>query len=154
MVRRFYLSLLFLSLASGGCSPNLIKPDLALQEIELTGVSFSSIDLAFLIKVTNPNSVGVTVDKLNYRLELNEETLGAGELITPISLKESGSEVVTLPFSTSINGLSHLLRTILGESDVNYKLTGKVVLSKFWTKREFPFESKGMVPLNRTTFHH
>jgi LEA14-like dessication related protein len=146
--------MLFFLLGLSACSPTLVKPDLALQEVELTGVSFSSIDLAFLIKVTNPNPVGVTIDKLLYHLELDNATLGSGELLNPISIKGSSSEVVTLPFSASMNGLSHLLRTILGESDVNYKLTGKIVLSKFWTKKEFPFEAIGKVPLNRSTFHH
>ncbi len=154
-MNRFFSLLVLLSLfLLGSCVPALIKPDLSLQEIELTGVSFSSMDLAFIVKVKNPNSVGVKIEKLSYQLDLNDISLGAGELSAPIFLKASGIETIPLPFSTSFNGISNLVKMILGENEVNYQLRGKVVLSKFWIKQEFPLDSKGVVPLNRSTFHH
>jgi LEA14-like dessication related protein len=154
-MNRFFSLIVLLSLfLLGNCTPSLIKPDLSLQEIELTGVSFSSMDLAFIVKVKNPNPVGVNIEKLSYQLDLNDISLGSGELPAPISLKASGTEMVTLPFSTSFNGISNLVKMILGENELRYQLRGKAVLSKFWKKEEFPFDSKGVVPLNRSTFHH
>jgi LEA14-like dessication related protein len=154
-MNRFFSLLVLLNLfLLGSCAPSLIKPDLSLQEIELTGVSFSSMDLAFIVKIKNPNPVGVKIEKLNYQLDLNDVSLGSGELLAPIFLKASGTGTVTLPFSTSFNGISNLVKMILGENEVHYQLRGKAVLSKFWKKQEFPFDTKGIVPLNRSTFRH
>ena len=154
MNRSFSLLVVLGLFLLGSCAPSLIKPDLSLQEIELTGVSFSSMDLAFIVKVKNPNPVGVKIEKLIYQLDLNEVSLGSGELSAPLLIKASGSETVTLPFSTSFNGISNLVKMILGENELRYQLRGKAVLSKFWKKEEFPFDSKGVVPMNRSTFHH
>ena len=154
-MKHFSFTLVFFSLLIlTGCVPALTRPDFSLQEVELTGVSFSSMDLTFLVKVKNPNPVGVTIEKLTYQLDLGDASLGAGETSSPISLKGAGSEEVPLPFSVSLGGMTHLLRSILGEQEISYRLTGKVVLSKFWFKKEFPFEDKGIVPINRSTFHH
>lgn len=154
MNRSFSLLVVLGLFLLGSCAPSLIKPDLSLQEIELTGVSFSSMDLAFIVKVKNPNPVGVKIEKLIYQLDLNEVSLGSGELSAPLLIKASGSQTVTLPFSTSFNGISNLVKMILGENELRYQLRGKAVLSKFWKKEEFPFDSKGVVPMNRSTFHH
>ena len=145
---------LLISFTAASCTSTLIKPDFSVQEIELTGVSFSTVDLAFKVKITNPNRVGVTVERLSYRLALNNIELGSGDLLKPVSLNASDSQMVTLPFSSSFMGMSKTLTLLLGEDKINYELTGKVILSKFFIKQEFPFSSQGEVPVNRSTFHH
>ena len=154
MNRANYLLFLIITLVIGACSPKIVRPDLVLQEVALTGVSFSSIDLGFIVKITNPNSTGVKIEELIYQLDLNGVSIGSGEISKPITIEASQSQLVTLPFSTQITGISQLFKMILGENEVNYKIRGEVVLSKFWIKHKFSFENAGVVPLNRSTFHH
>ncbi|MBI1820326.1 MAG: LEA type 2 family protein [Nitrospirae bacterium] len=150
----FYSMALLISFSSGSCAPALVKPDFSVQEIELTGVSFSAMDLAFKVKVTNPNRAGVKIEKLSYHLDLNHTELGSGELLKPVFINASDSQIVTLPFSSSFMGMSKTLTLLLGNDEINYELNGTVILSKFLIKQEFPFSSKGAVPVNRSTFHH
>ena len=145
---------IIISFTTGACAPALIKPDFSVQEIDMTGISLTSMDLAFKVKITNPTPTGVKVESLSYRVGLNDVELGSGELLKPVFLKESDSQVITLPFSSSFTGMSKVVKLLLGEEEVNYELTGKVILSKFLFKKEFPFSSKGMVPVNRSTFQH
>ncbi len=150
----FYSMALLISFSIWSCAPALVKPDFSVQEIELTGVSFFSIDLAFKVKVINPNPMGVKVEKLSYHVGLNDVELGSGELLKPVILNAFASQVITLPFSSYFTEISKVTKLLLGENAINYELTGKIVLSKFWAKQEFPFSSKGTVPVNRSTFHH
>ncbi|MHB8483191.1 MAG: LEA/WHy family protein [Nitrospiria bacterium] len=150
----FYNILVLISLSAVSCAPSLINPDCSVEEVELTGVSFSAMDLAFKVKIINPNPVGVKVEKLLYHFELNHIELGSGELLKPVYLNASDFQEITIPFSASFMGMSQTLKLLLGENDINYGLTGKVILSKFLIKQEFPFSSKGIVSINRSTFHH
>lgn len=154
MYRSYIIFSLLFTIEMAACTPKLVKPELSLQEVELTGISFSTMDLAFVVKVKNKNSTGVMIEKLNYQLQLNDISLGSGELARPIAIEGLGSQLITLTFSASILGISQLLKTILGEIEATYRLKGEIVLSKFWIKEKFLFENKGVVPLNRSTFHH
>ena len=150
----FYSMALLISFSVWSCAPALVKPDFSVQDIELTGVSFSSIDLTFKVKIINPNPMGVNVEKLSYHVGLNDVELGSGELLKPVFLNASDSQVVALPFSSSLIGMSKVAKLLLGEDAINYELNGTVILSKFLVKQEFPFSSKGTVPIDRSTFHH
>jgi LEA14-like dessication related protein len=148
------LALLLMIFTGWSCAPALVKPDLTLESVELAGVSFSAVDLAFKIKVANPNPVGVHIEELSYSLVLNKIPLGSGQLTRAVYLNALESQTVTLPFSASIKGISGALKLLLGETESDYELTGKIILSKFFTKKEFSFSTTGSVPIDRSTFHH
>jgi LEA14-like dessication related protein len=148
------LAVLLMIFAGWSCAPALVKPDLTLETVELAGVSFSAVDLAFKIKVANPNPVGVKIEELSYSLVLNKIPLGSGQLTRPVYLNALESQTVTLPFSASIKGISGALKLLLGETESDYEFTGKIILSKFLAKKEFSFSTTGSVPIDRSTFHH
>jgi LEA14-like dessication related protein len=148
------LALLLMIFTGWSCAPALVKPDLTLESVELAGVSFSAVDLAFKIKVANPNPVGVHIEELSYSLVLNKIPLGSGQLTRPVYLNALESQTVTLPFSASMKGISGAIKFLLGDTESEYELTGKMILSKFLAKKEFSFSTAGVVPIDRSAFHH
>ncbi|HXN06095.1 MAG TPA: LEA type 2 family protein [Nitrospiria bacterium] len=137
-----------------GCAPALVKPELDLKEISLVGMSFTSMTLGFKVKVQNPNPVGTTLESLSYHLKLNGIEIGTGTLAGAVSLPANGSAEVVLPFTASFSGMTQSVQLLLGQENASYELSGNAVLSILLMKKEFPFQSSGTVPINRSGFHH
>lgn len=132
-----------------GSFPAVRAPSLSAGNIEVNSLSFSSADLIMNLNVENPNSFGVSLRDLNYRLNLNGLETVSGETAAE-SLIPAGSEgTLQIPFKISFAeaGMA-AYRIIRGGEDLSYQLNGSASLGAdlpVFSNSIFNFDKSGTV---------
>ena len=85
-------------------------PKVTLNDVQLSGVSLAGADLVFHFQVDNPNSRGMVLDGIGYKLRLNGKPMLEGRHDDRIEIAP-GPSAVELPMTV---GYSDLLRIVKG----------------------------------------
>ncbi len=85
-------------------------PKVSLTDVQLSGVSLAGADLVFHFQVDNPNSRGMVLDGIGYKLRLNGKPMLEGRHDERIEIA-AGPSAVDLPMTV---GYSDLLRIVKG----------------------------------------
>ncbi len=140
------LFVLFLSLISG-CSTltgALKDPELQLQQVDLGEADLSKATLIFHFLVKNPNSVDLSVDQLEYKLQVNGKPLTAGVLEEGLRVGARSSVTIPLPVAIKYSDLSSSLSQLFSQGSSAYLLSGIVKMGLL----RLPFEKKGELNLS------
>lgn len=100
-------------------------PQIKLQDISLVKAGFSSIQLKLDMLVSNPNSFGLDLNKLNLGLSAQGKSISSASL-SSVSLDKGGSQSVSVPVSLSLSQLGASLFSMLtSKNPVNFAVDGK-----------------------------
>src|SRR5258708_34699941 len=113
MSRSSLRSIFFVLFVFTGCPlyQNIAHPPkVTLDDVQLTGASLAGADLVFHFQVDNPNSRGMVLDGIGYKLRLNGKPMLEGRHDDHIEIA-AGPSVVELPMTV---GYSDLLRIVKG----------------------------------------
>jgi LEA14-like dessication related protein len=128
-MRRLLLRSLFLFVPAvlfffTGCAlyQNLAHPPkVSLNDVQLTGVSLAGADLVFRFQVNNPNSRGMVLDGIGYKLRLNGKPMLEGRHDEHIELA-AGPSAVELPMTVSYSDLLRIIRGLASSAKPVYDL--------------------------------
>jgi LEA14-like dessication related protein len=102
---------------------NLVHPPkVTLTDLQLTGVSLAGADLVFRFQVDNPNSRGMVLDGIGYKLRLNGEPMLEGRHDQRIEIA-AGPSTVELPMTVGYSDLARILRGLVSSSKSSSKPT-------------------------------
>jgi len=104
---------LFALVFLNGCAlyQNLAHPPkVTVSDVQLSGVSLAGADLVFHLQVDNPNSRGMVLESIGYKLRLNGKPMLEGRHDDRIEIA-AGASAVELPMTV---GYSDLLRIVKG----------------------------------------
>lgn len=138
MKRHLGLLILFLC-ACSSLPTSLEKPDVNLQQVEVSDASLTNADLVFNFLVKNPNPIPVSVDKVDYALNLNGRPFTKGALEKGLKVGAHESVMVPLPINVKYSDLSQSVVDILQRGSTKYQLKGSVKVGLF----SIPFEQTG-----------
>lgn len=131
MAIRFLILWAVLILA--GCSSigtGLEQPTLKVTSISLGKTSALSQGFNIGLLVTNPNSVDLPVNGMNYALSLNGQKIVTGADNQIPTLPAYSDTPITINATADIMSVARLLKSLSVNSDVlNYELAGKMGLS-------------------------
>jgi LEA14-like dessication related protein len=85
-------------------------PKVTVTDVQLSGVSLAGADLVFHLQVDNPNSRGMVLESIGYKLRLNGKPMLEGRHDDRIEIA-AGPSAVELPMTV---GYSDLLRIVKG----------------------------------------
>jgi len=85
-------------------------PKVTLHDVQLSGVSLAGANLVFHFQVDNPNSRGMVLDSIGYKLRVNGKPMLEGRHDDRIEIA-AGPSAVELPMTV---GYSDLLRIVKG----------------------------------------
>src|SRR5436305_5872160 len=88
-------------------------PKVTLADVQLKGASLAGADLVFRFQVENPNSRGMVLDGIGYKLRLNGQPMLEGRHDQPVEIA-AGLSTVELPMTVGYADLLRILRTIRG----------------------------------------
>lgn len=132
-----YLRLLFalvLLLGLAGCAmlqSSIQQPEIQVQQVDITRLSLSDVDLAVRLGVHNPNPIGLRLAGLNYRLEAEQRALLQGSSEQALRVGAGEQAAITLPLSLSFADLAGGLQAILGRDKIDYVLSGELDFGLF-----------------------
>lgn len=139
----------------GGCNPGNIrdalesqKPRVSVAGQQLTRLDFQQVNMAFDIRVDNPNPVGLSLGGLDYDLKLAGHSFASGRQNKQMQLKAAGASTFQLPLSMRFAEIYQGLDKLKGKNEVLYELTtGLMIDVPLLGKLRYPVTTSGTLPL-------
>lgn len=119
------------------------KPTVSFDKMSISGMSLFDADLLFTFTVNNPNPIGGTIRKGQYRLSIEDNLVTEGVLNKGVSLKAGGSRSIDLPVHINLMDLFRSANALAAKTEVPYSLNGSFNVMGF----DIPYENKGRISL-------
>ncbi len=149
MIKKTAIWVLFAALSITGCKmmePFIAKPTVTFEKMHLQEMSLFDATFLFTFAVHNPNPMGITIQRGDYKFLLEDAVMASGTVDRQLSVKARGSGLIDLPvhinfmdFFQSVNALAlrdEMAYDLSGSFDVMgftipYKTGGKMTLPNF-----------------------
>jgi len=143
-----------LSVAVSGCATlrNAItfeRPQIDLQEIDITGFGLQGGTLDLVFDVYNPNQYRLRSTRLEVGLELAGTDFGKALIDKPLDLSPQNHSRVVMPVQFTWAGVGAAARSLLQSQELPYGITGAVILDTPLGERRVQLQSNGKVPLRK-----
>lgn len=141
-----------LIVAVAGCSSSSVLNSLARPEIKdlrprITGIDFQGVNLAFDVDVSNPYPVAIRTPRFKYGIEVAGASLMTSDTTTSLDLPASGVGTATLPVRIRYVDLFKMYQNLTGVAEVDYKLTGAIIVAALGNEFELPLSYTGKFPV-------
>lgn len=144
MSRKIWSALfaLFLAAMLSSCASlkeSIKKPEVSVQQAKITGISLNGMDVDFVLGVKNPNPIGLSLDGLSYKLDIEEKTLLKGKTAHKLKLAANGQSTLTLPLALAFKDMFDGASALVKQEKVRYALGGDIDFGLF----QLPYKTSG-----------
>ncbi len=124
------------------------KPEVTVQKVRMTGLSFQDISLAFDIGIDNPNKLAVSLAGLTYQLFLNDNSFLQGNQDKELNIEAKGKSMVEIPVTLSFADIYKTFNTLEGQDSTRYRIDiGLLFNLPVLGKTTLPLKKEGDLPL-------
>lgn len=130
----------------GGCAAvkDYVKePQVDLRDVRVTDMSLADATLAFDLDVRNPNPLGISMQGLSYKLELEDKTFFEGSHDDGLRIGANDKSRLTIPVKLGYKEVLGSIDALRGNKDVKYRISGKAKFGPF----AVPYEHVGTLPV-------
>ena len=129
---RFFISIsiLFLSACASMILPKE-KPKLKVESVDIQSISFTKAKLLVHCTVDNPNTDDIELDRVDYKIFINNMEVGQGVKTDELLIKAKSSSKMSIPVNLSLDKIYSSLDTILQNRKLDYKLVGTAKIGIF-----------------------
>ena len=139
---------LFLSCASLQELAKIEPPKVNVQNMRITGLNFSNIDLAFDLNIDNPNPISATLAGFDYKFFLNEQSFVQGDQATQQTIQAKAASPLEIPISLNFMDIYNTFQNIKDQDSSTYKLDcGLTFDLPILGKKRIPVSKTGKIPL-------
>ncbi|HEY3220340.1 MAG TPA: LEA type 2 family protein [Gemmatimonadales bacterium] len=125
------------------------QPQVALQQINVTGLGLSGGTLDLVFDVYNPNQYSLRSTRLEVDLALAGRDFGQALIDKPLDLSPENHSRVVMPVRFTWAGVGAAARSLLQSQELPYGLTGAVLVDTPIGERRVELKSSGNVPLKK-----
>jgi len=125
------------------------EPQIALQEINVTGLGMTGGTLDLVFDVYNPNQYRLRSTRLEVGLELANTDFGEALIDKPLDLSPENHSRVVMPVRFTWAGVGAAARSLLQSQELPYGITWAVILDTPLGERRVQLKSNGKVPLRK-----
>lgn len=141
-------------LSLGACATlksalNFQRPDVELQEINVTGLGLQGGTMDLVFDVYNPNDYRLRSTRLEVALTLAGTDFGDALIDKPLDFSPVNHSRVIMPVRFTWAGVGAAARSLLDSQALPYGLTGAVILDTPVGEQRVQLEGKGKVPLRK-----
>lgn len=129
-----------------GCSSlkKIVEPPkVDVTDVRLAQLKGDEATLEIVLEVYNPNGISVTVDKLQYDLQVNEKSVTSGVFDKDVKLAAKQNTVVAIPISVNYKDLLKTALNVFLSKGAPYRAKGNVGVGPL----NIPFDEKGMIKM-------
>jgi LEA14-like dessication related protein len=145
--------LLYALLVLAGCATlgrlSFTEPDVALQEITVTGIGLTGGTFDLVFDVYNPNDYRIRSTRMEVGIDLEGTHFGDALLDRPLDLSPTNHSRVVVPVRFEWAGLGAGAKALLTKRAVGYGITGRVLVDTPLGERTVGLMGKGNVPLRK-----
>jgi LEA14-like dessication related protein len=127
--------------AAGALQP----PTLNYESWSPEALDLEGVTIALHYRLENPNSFGLSLSRLDYRLEVDGTQVAAGELPAGVEIKAQGASPLVLPVRLRWSDVPHFAQVLATQRDVGYRVTGSAGVGSPLGTVELPFDHAGRV---------
>jgi len=146
---RLHCRILFLfavSIYLMSCATLILEnPSFTLRKVSLSPISFTESNLLLDLDVQNPNHFDLTLKSFGCSIYLKNEEIGNGHLGKEILIPSSTTTQIQVPLAVKYKDLSGILKVILTEHDLPYKIEGNANVSSVFGSLNFSFSKDGRI---------
>src|SRR5512141_3309384 len=108
------------SLGLGGFKDPLVH----FNDAKIRGLGLSGGSVDVILSVYNPNGFDLNATRLTYKLFVENNQLGTGQLNNAFKVGNNDSTYVTIPVDFTYAGLGAAGRELLQQGSINYRVIG------------------------------
>lgn len=135
-----------------GKIPLLQLPDIRLRDFQIESLSLSGAKLNLQLDFDNPNGFGLTVNGLDYNLDVNGDSWSDGTALQDVSIKKNGVTELNIPLSLNFSDIGmSAFRALSGSQNLDYDLQGNLdvnIAHELLGNTSFNFNREGSVSLS------
>jgi len=136
--------LVALAVCLSSCS-SIQEPIIRLDGVDLVGVSTDGLELKLQTTLENPNDFGAEIDRLEYRIFGDGVELACGTREERVHVSAGETVDISVPFVLNWSGGKTILGGILDGEEHDWKLEGRVDVSKGPMRKTFAFSESGSI---------
>ncbi|MFT7521704.1 MAG: LEA14-like dessication related protein [Kiritimatiellia bacterium] len=125
--------------------PNLssMTPSVTFDRVDLGTPNWKGVDADFVLKIKNPNPIGVKLARWTWDLDVAGADFLAGKEDSGAALKASGSSELKIPARLVFSDLLKTAKATKGQGDVPYKIGGTLGFNTPLGVVDVPFTQNG-----------
>ncbi|NLK25169.1 MAG: hypothetical protein GX307_01150 [Euryarchaeota archaeon] len=117
-------------------------------QISVDGVQIESVDagsatLNISLRIINPNSIAVTIDRTDYTVFINNDSLGSGKNLHRVTIPAGGSVIISQPFTAPYVGATHGIWSYMTQDEVDWRIVGTAYFDTPLGTIAIPYEYSG-----------
>lgn len=101
---------------------NIQQPVVNIEKVRFTGMSFEALDLAFDLKITNPNPISATLAGFDYDFQIGDASFLRGNQEKQLTLQARGESLLEIPLTLNFKDLYNTFQTLKNQDSSDYKL--------------------------------
>ncbi len=129
-------------------SSSVQKPSFVFTKLHLRDISFETVTMDFEFLVNNPNDLGVSLNSLDYALDLDGKSVAKGTSNQGIELKARASAPVRLPLTITFKDFAENVATLFStKPSVPYAISAGLGVATPVGPIRIPARHNGDLPL-------
>ena len=106
-----------------------LKPTAEIEDTELVGISFDKADLAFNMRIDNPNPFTLKLSGLVYDVAIESHSLFSSAIDKGLKLRANGESHIKIPVTLKFDDLKKLPANLRDKDKISYQLKSTVVVN-------------------------
>jgi LEA14-like dessication related protein len=147
-LRTFVAVAVAVGLAGVACA-SMKPPTLQVQKLGVDRAGVTGVSLKVGFAVQNPNDKDLQIERFEYELLLNGQSLGHGYSADPLTLRAFGDERVESRFNVNLLRLPGAVKALLDQSRVKARAKGTFHVREGDGIKKVGFDSEASVDLDR-----
>jgi len=131
--------------------PILKKPEIEFISLEVNDLTIGGADLTFNVKFMNRNGFELLVDRLKYKLSLEDRPIGEEIVWGDKNIEKKGEKVFSLPILLNFFEVGKEVYDILHLSSVICQMSGEAEVATSWGRIKLPFKKRGKITLSKAS---
>ena len=143
------LLFLLLTVVMSGCATlgQLVqKPTMTFKQMTISAADLVQATAIFTFDITNPNPIGLRIERITYDLQLNGRNFVNGQLDQGVMLRAGGTSPLQVPITMNYLDFFKTTDQLWRTHQADYALTGEISAGLF----KIPFQAHGRIDLPRT----
>lgn len=124
---------------------SLRNVQISVDGVRVESVNLTSAMLNISLRIVNPNTNAVTIDRTDYTVFINNVSLGSGQNLERVTIPAGGSMVIPQPFTVSYSGAAQSVWSYIIQGEADYRLVGTAYFDTFLGTVSVPYEFSGTI---------
>lgn len=126
------------------------KPKVEITKVQLKKIDFKTVDLVFEVLVNNPNDFDLSMQDLNYEVEMNGNKVATQNVKGTVEVKALKASNVKLPLSLDYSQIFGSIGDFLKARESTYTIKGSADFGIL----TLPFSESGQLRLDKGKLTH